>query len=712
MFSSRIAALSGALLALGACAQSDATPAPRGLEINVAALNLPGVGKVCFDLTVYNAAGGAAGGGQVVWSRGTPGPNGNAASGAVCSDTYGNSSGGDITFVGTCDADGAGGASSRMNSVTLWIDGLYDDSAANAYIDPASSQGWQNPCSTASGGCTLDVVCEENTDKLVAFDLTVMRQANQGFFDVAVNFADIFCSAKFDTCTGSTPMDLLYGGDTTRDWTGVFGFACTAGPGADVATNLLYGKVQVTCGDTVFTLDPKVAAGNASVVAGSPAHTVNYGVYRGSEALACGAGSCNKLYWNLAIDLADLAGLGACTLSLQATANDGDIGFAGGVPTAAGQAWPYIDVALDLTKAQTQGGAVQPFCQAHALNAVGSRVKTVYRGSLVGAAAPVMCSAYAGAAAHTTAGLTCDDPCDNQQRIINGDVAVSNAAGLAALACVETITGSLTLSGPAVITLPRLVTVGHDLVIQGGGVAQVSLPELHTTGVLFAYQTSGLTSFAAPKLQRATGYGTQDGNLVFGLCTALTSLSLPELVDIEGFLGVWNSALTTFTLPKLTRVPRMYLDSNYLLTELRFPVLKNVTATPAYIANGTANGIQITLDTVLTRLDMPLLEVVNGPLTLDHLGALQVDFTSLTETGAFAITYTSLASATFPVLARVVASPLIVGSNPSLTSLTFPNLRSFPSGGEVTILDNALDDCALRAVIIAGLGSSRPGTCN
>ena len=42
--------------------------------------------------------------------------------------------------------------------------------------------------------------CTPNADTPVDFDVTVMRQANQGFFDVAVSFDAIFCAAKLDCC--------------------------------------------------------------------------------------------------------------------------------------------------------------------------------------------------------------------------------------------------------------------------------------------------------------------------------------------------------------------------------------------------------------------------------------------------------------------------------------------------------------------------------
>ena len=95
---------------------------------------------------------------------------------AICSGQYGNATGGDITYIGACDADGQANLKpprtgttwttetpidaegERINSVTIWFDGLYD--AAGLYIVPTGEDGWQDPCGSA--GCTLDFICEEH----------------------------------------------------------------------------------------------------------------------------------------------------------------------------------------------------------------------------------------------------------------------------------------------------------------------------------------------------------------------------------------------------------------------------------------------------------------------------------------------------------------------------------------------------------------------
>ena len=79
-----------------------------------------------------------------------------------------------------------------------------------------------------------------------------MRDANQGFFDIAVNFEDIFCSSKVDCTTPGEgdeeiPLQLLFHPETgERHDTIVIGRACTAGPGKE--TQIHTTPTYITCG--------------------------------------------------------------------------------------------------------------------------------------------------------------------------------------------------------------------------------------------------------------------------------------------------------------------------------------------------------------------------------------------------------------------------------------------------------------------------------
>jgi formylglycine-generating enzyme required for sulfatase activity len=222
----------GFIIGLAGCGETRPTPtdSSAGLEVAIAPLDLPGISEACYVLKVTNQAGGA---GDIVWQEDT-----------ICTSSYGDSKG-SITYIGSCDASPDG----RINSVTLELEDLFDDTK-----EQLSSPGdFINPCPVGEDRCILEAACAENADTRVNFDLTVLRNARQGFFDVAVNFEDIFCSSKID-CTydaaGQQPIELLFDKTGTRSQTAVVALACTGGPGEGVGTILHTNGPRVICGDS------------------------------------------------------------------------------------------------------------------------------------------------------------------------------------------------------------------------------------------------------------------------------------------------------------------------------------------------------------------------------------------------------------------------------------------------------------------------------
>ncbi|MCA9515731.1 MAG: hypothetical protein KC635_12365 [Myxococcales bacterium] len=266
-------------LLLAACAGGEPAPADVAgarLDLHVGALSLPGVGRVCYDVRVESGAS------ETVWSRGVVGTS--AAGGdttTICSDAYGDGAGGGVAYVGTCDA------SAPEHTVRLWIDSIEDENGA-----PLTD--WRDPCPPgqdgAPGGCTKPAHCDANADTAVTFDLTVMRAANQGFFDVAVEFDDIFCSAKLDCAyddAGEEPIELLFR-DGVRSQTAVVGFACTGGPGG--AGTILYASdISVACG-TPGSVSLAASIAYATLEDGS---AVGFEVHQGSA----GPPTLVPMYW-------------------------------------------------------------------------------------------------------------------------------------------------------------------------------------------------------------------------------------------------------------------------------------------------------------------------------------------------------------------------------------------------------------------------------
>ena len=316
------------------------------VTVAVAPLSLPGLTDANYQLTVTNAAL------ETVWTR------------AVTSTQYGDGAG-SVSYVGACDP------TSNPNTVSLAVLGLSDaNGALTAGVDFANPAPIDDPLS-------IDVLCVPDGDTAAAFELTVARAARQGFFDVAITFDDIFCSAKLDCLDGADPLELLFDPLTgQRAQTAVMGFACTAGPDQD--THLWMDQVVVTCGleapYTRYTVNPALGPGNLNPAYPGPPPNVadllfQAATYRGVELLD-DTTDWSKAYWNVALGLNGDAfpALGDCTLDATATASSH--AFDAG-QTPINVRWPTVTWHVPLVTA----GALS--CGSHQLDD-GTGVRTTY----------------------------------------------------------------------------------------------------------------------------------------------------------------------------------------------------------------------------------------------------------------------------------------------------------------------------------------------
>jgi hypothetical protein len=444
-----------ATLALGACI--DAPPVPdAAVEVRVAALDLRGVGDVVWDVEVDNALG------DVVWQR------------RLVSTRHGDGAG-SASYVGPCDAG------APENVVKVWVVGLYADPlgpsdagsfAAGADTVTGTPLPFQDP--SAAGPLTRTVTCGANRDAIATFDVTLARPAEQGFFDVAVSFNDLFCAAKLDCCQalaggGCEDITLLHDATGQRATTYVLGFACT--PGADVGVDpvLYLDHLAFDCsapnGGTDFVadvaIDPSGGPGNLceagalascqAVLTGQGAadgYLYQIGVYRGVELLTSGGVSAQKVYWNVALGVREPA-IAACRLRAAGTvddAGDDEDGVHDGT-IGAGVVYPYVqwDVALDAS------------CQSEALGFDGpGPVAAVYTGTGDGDRAFSV-----GYGPSKPPGGFCGAGCDNGGSCVFGQCRC--AAGYGGAHC-ETLLCPLEIPG-----CDSWADVGDPATVSGGG---------------------------------------------------------------------------------------------------------------------------------------------------------------------------------------------------------------------------------------------------
>ncbi|TNF28643.1 MAG: hypothetical protein EP329_17435 [Deltaproteobacteria bacterium] len=305
----------GLIALLGGCADR-APSADARLAIAVAPLTLDGVTNATYTLSVVNGAG------ETVWTR------------TVDADAYGDGAG-SLSYVGTCDAD------SNPNRIDLVVESLEAGG-----VTLVSGVDWVNPAPPGNPvSRTADCVADQ--DVAVTFDLSLARAAQQGFFDVALSFSDVFCSAKLDCVRDDggtlTELHLLSNPSTgDRDRTAVLGFACTAGPNQDTVLHL--DPIAIACGSgQSVSVDSSAGPGNLDPSYSGSELLFQAAVYRGVEQL----GTNHKAYWNVALGLNPSAAPAptSCTLTAAGTVTDGPL--VGGL-TPDGTRWPYVAWSVEL----------------------------------------------------------------------------------------------------------------------------------------------------------------------------------------------------------------------------------------------------------------------------------------------------------------------------------------------------------------------------
>ncbi len=323
-----ISACALAPIGFGACSQAP-TPAPdvpgQRINLEIAPLDLPGITEAVWAFTVTN------GDGEVVIERSD-----------VRSTRFGDGRG-SISYVSPCDSQ------SNPNRVTIDSLALFD---ANGPLDPGD---WVDPTPVA-----LNVDCVENADVPVTFNLTIMRTANQGFFDFAITFDQIQCSAKFDCDT-----EMLFDENGNRTQTFVLGFTCASEDGEELY--LHFNDIQFVCEGGTTWFDPSGDEGTQGALGGIFSQT---GIYRGESYTS--SPTVTGCYWNSAF--AVIEGPAAANCSIVATATASTESWPGGVsPT--GTVYPFVSWEIPLTN---EDGLVT--CTEHPLNGTPGGVTTQYTG--------------------------------------------------------------------------------------------------------------------------------------------------------------------------------------------------------------------------------------------------------------------------------------------------------------------------------------------
>lgn len=640
----RLSAVFAVGVALLACAEPNRGPEGR-VGISVAPLSLPSVVDACYALEVRNDEG------ATVWSRAN-----------VCASQFGDQRSA-ISFVGPCDASDSPNDADTVarNTIILKIEGLYgpDNSVPPADGDalPDLLNDWKNPCAApySPDGCVLTALCAENADTQVEFNLTIMREANQGFFDIAVNFDDIFCSAKVDCQYADPqggpgrPIELVHHPKTgERVPSIVWAFACTDGdaPG-DVAasTHLYMSDLKLRCGTTEYPVHPSEGPGNLYQVGIDPpaGPFVQAMVFEGQELIKNGALSADKLYWNVALGLNTAfftAASPACHLVIKATASRGPLDFGETPPDTS---YPFVDVDVVVNS----GAAIT--CSQHGLDQIGAHagVSTAYTTPTGGVltfnhveerADPgvdthpigdrcrgVVCTptdVCVLSACEPTTGACVETPNAAYPTLWNGDAVLTNQASVDALACVERITGTLRGDGATAVTsvnLPRLRRIDGSLQLQGAAaLTTLAIAGVNQIGGNVDVRNTGLVALdlhnvpAVGQLLRLSNNNALVTANFSGLTTLVGDLELVE-----------NPVLTSADFDQLTRARGISINGNGQLASLGAAKLGRV---------GVVENSFDLRDSKVPAIDLHLVTALGSRLYLiGNSELVSADFSNVTQ---------------------------------------------------------------------------------
>lgn len=345
----------GALALLGLGCAGDGPKDEPGQRFNIQVAPLDGgISDACYRVEVFATDSPAAfnddpAAGNLVWGEDS-----------LCSGTYGVN--GELRYTGICrdyeeDTDGS------RNAVRLTINSL------TAGTTDLLATGFINPCPAAGlnedNGCIIVADCKTNVDTQVEFDLTVMRQAAYGFFDVAVRFNEIFCAAKVD-CTedddDTATLQFLQKPNGTDGDTVILGFACFGGADAETGEpNPLFvylDDITIACGSNEETVFVGNGPGN---LAAADYNGNGTGILFGA-AVNQGAAMEGGIYVNVLLGMNNYEN---CTLTAQGTASPTSLGGSSPYFTPADTNYPYIDFNVTL------GGASGRTCTKHPLFGTG-----------------------------------------------------------------------------------------------------------------------------------------------------------------------------------------------------------------------------------------------------------------------------------------------------------------------------------------------------
>lgn len=214
-------------------------------------------------------------------------------------------------------------------------------------------------------------------------------------------------------------------------------------------------------------------------------------------------------------------------------------------------------------------------------------------------------------------GVLEDDEVTSTQYVCSGgvvgDVTISSAEGVQALAGVRHIVGMLTIEGGLTgeVVLPDIEVVEGEIRVLGA-LGGLKMPKLKRAGGVMVMRANDLVSIELPQLVEV------GARIWIGNNPALETIGLGALTTMGGLFVGDNSALETLTLPSLLEIGAVGLTIGQYessSSSIPNPALKTISAPKLKTIKG---GLTVQANKALETLDLGALELVEGELTIGN----------------------------------------------------------------------------------------------
>lgn len=243
-----------------------------------------------------------------------------------------------------------------------------------------------------------------------------------------------------------------------------------------------------------------------------------------------------------------------------------------------------------------------------------------------------------------------------------------------------------------ILEFPDLIEILSSSYVNFGAnpIGTCTAPNLTTLNGYLGLNNTDLTTFSLPALT-----GMSAGQLYLQSCASLTGFGAESLTSItSGYIDLrYCSALNTLSLIGLETLDSAYIDvRDTNMTSLDFPALATITG------SGWSHGIFFTNNSTVTQLTLPALDYLGCNEAFQYLDVCDVSALATIENAFVFFDHFTGTSFDLGALASMTWSNLTVSYCPNLPTISLPSLTTLDNSN-ITFTYNDLDDAAQQALL-------------